>query len=204
MNDALHFLDGRVSVRQFDCHAILSNDLIREMLEHASYAPSSNNFQPWRVMVVKNKEKQRELRKLSANQPQVETASAVFLLFGDKQAYDLDWWQAFHLEKKVVAKEDVAYRIDRIRRYLALHPEDKEIEGLRLDVGLFAMNLMQVVRAFGYDSVPMRGADFDGIKTYLKVPSDWDPILMLPVGKALQAGYPHVRKPVEEFTEIVE
>ncbi len=98
----------------------------------------------------------------------------------------------------------MAYRIDRIRRYLALHPEDKEIEGLRLDVGLFAMNLMQVVRAFGYDSVPMRGADFDGIKTYLKVPSDWGPILMLPVGKALQAGYPHVRKPVEEFTEIVE
>lgn len=51
MNDHLHFLDGRASVRQFDCHAILSNDLIREMLEHASYAPSSNNFQDRKSVV---------------------------------------------------------------------------------------------------------------------------------------------------------
>ncbi|MGT2907548.1 nitroreductase family protein [Streptococcus dentiloxodontae] len=82
--------------------------------------------------------------------------------------------------------------------------EEKGIEGLRLDVGLFAMNLMQVVRTFGYDSVPMRGVDFEVIKTYLKVPNDWEPILMLPVGKALQAGYPHVRNTVEEFAEIIE
>jgi len=56
MNNYLHFLDERASVRQFDPDAILSNDLIREMLKHASYAPSSNNFQPWQVVVVKNKE----------------------------------------------------------------------------------------------------------------------------------------------------
>ena len=55
MNDYLNFLDGRVSVRQFDPDAVLPNDLIKDMLEHASYAPSGNNFQPWRVVVVKNK-----------------------------------------------------------------------------------------------------------------------------------------------------
>ncbi|EMC06741.1 nitroreductase family protein [Streptococcus mutans] len=204
MNDYLHFLDGRVSVRQFDPVTTLSNDLIREMLAHASYAPSGNNFQPWRVVVVKNKAKQKELKQLSAHQPQVETASVVFLLFGDKEAYDLDWWQEFHLRKNVVTKAEAAVRSERIGQYFALHPEDKGIEGLRLDVGLFAMNLMQVVRAFGYDSVPMRGVDFEAVKTYLKVPNDWEPILMLPVGKALQAGYPHVRKSVEEFAEIIE
>lgn len=204
MNDYLHFLDERASVRQFDPNTILSNDLIKEMLKHASYALSSNNFQPWRVVVVKNKEKQRELKRLSAYQPQVETASAVFLLFGDKESYNLERWQAFHLKEGVITEDNAVERTNRIRQYFALHPEDKEIEGLRLDVGLFAMNLMQVVRAFGYDSVPMRGVDFEAIKIYLKVPNDWEPILMLPVGKALQAGYPHVRKSVEEFAEIIE
>lgn len=204
MNDYLHFLDERASVRQFDPNTILSNDLIKEMLKHASYAPSSNNFQPWRVVVVKNKEKQRELKRLSAYQPQVETASAVFLLFGDKESYNLERWQAFHLKEGVITEDNAVERTNRIRQYFALHPEDKEIEGLRLDVGLFAMNLMQVVRAFGYDSVPMRGVDFEAIKIYLKVPNDWEPIFMLPVGKALQAGYPHVRKSVEEFAEIIE
>lgn len=63
MNDYLNFLDGRVSVRQFDPDAVLPNDLIKDMLEHASYAPSGNNFQPWRVVVVKNKNKQEDLKK---------------------------------------------------------------------------------------------------------------------------------------------
>ncbi|MGT2907723.1 nitroreductase family protein [Streptococcus dentiloxodontae] len=204
MNDYLHFLDGRRSVRQFDAKEEMSNAVIREMLAHASYAPSGNNFQPWRVVVVKNKAKQKELKQLSAHQPQVETASAVFLLFGDKEAYDLDWWQAFHVEKGLATRAEAAVRSERIGQYFALHPEDKEIEGLRLDVGLFAMNLMQAVRAFGYDSVPMRGVNFDAIKTYIDVPNGWEPILMLPVGKAVQAGHPHVRKSVEEFTEIIE
>ena len=204
MNDYLNFLDGRVSVRQFDPDAVLPNDLIKDMLEHASYAPSGNNFQPWRVVVVKNKNKQEDLKKLAALQPQVATASAVFLLFGDENAYDLTWWQEFHLRKNVVTKAEAAVRSERIGQYFALHPEDKGIEGLRLDVGLFAMNLMQVVRAFGYESVPMRGVDFEAVKTYLKVPNAWEPILMLPVGKTLQAGNPHVRKSVAEFAEIIE
>ena len=204
MNDYLNFLDGRVSVRRFDPDAVLPNDLIKDMLEHASYAPSGNNFQPWRVVVVKNKNKQEDLKKLAALQPQVATASAVFLLFGDENAYDLSWWQEFHVQKGIITKDEAAARAERIRQYFDLHPEDKETQGLRLDVGLFAMNLMQVVRVYGYDSVPMRGVDFDAIKTYLDMPNGWEPILMLPVGKALQAGNPHVRKSVAEFAEIIE
>ncbi len=61
------------------------------------------------------------------------------------------------MKEGVITEDNAAERTNRIRQYFALQPEDKEIEGLRLDVGLFAMNLMQVVRAFGYDSVPMRG-----------------------------------------------
>ncbi|MGT2929258.1 nitroreductase family protein [Streptococcus dentasini] len=204
MENILSFLDERRSIRYFDSQAILEKSVIVDMLKHASYAPSGNNFQPWRVVVVKNKEKQKELRKLSANQPQVETASAVFLLFGDKEAYDLDWWQEFHMEKGIVTKAEAAVRSERIGQYFALHPEDKDIEGLRLDVGLFAMNLMHVVRAYGYESVPMRGVDFEAMKDYLKLSSDWEPILMLSVGKALKSGHPHVRRKVGEFSVFID
>ena len=124
MNDYLNFLDGRVSVRQFDPDAVLPNDLIKDMLEHASYAPSGNNFQPWRVVVVKNKNKQEDLKKLAALQPQVATASAVFLLFGDENAYDLTWWQELSRKMKqqrelngFVSTLTCTLRIRRLRVY---------------------------------------------------------------------------------------
>jgi putative NADH dehydrogenase; NAD(P)H nitroreductase len=204
MESILNFLDGRRSVRQFDTQADLGKDVITDILKHASYTPSGNNFQPWRVVVVSNKEKQTHLAKFAAGQLQVKEASAVLLLFGDKTAYDLDWWQHFHLEKGAATKEAIPERIRRMEAYFSLHPEDKGIEGLRLDVGLFVMNLMHVIRAYGYDSVPMRGADFTAIKTYLEVPEDWEPILMLPIGKALKAGHPHARRSVEEFVRFID
>ncbi len=58
------------------------------------------------------------------------------------------------MQKGIITKDEAAARAERIRQYFDLHPEDKETQGLRLDVGLFAMNLMQVVRVYGYDSVP--------------------------------------------------
>lgn len=53
----LDFLDERKSVRIFDPKAQISNQEIMDIIAHASNAPSGNNFQPWKVFVVKNKEK---------------------------------------------------------------------------------------------------------------------------------------------------
>ncbi|MFS9438497.1 nitroreductase family protein [Streptococcus sobrinus] len=204
METFLDFLDGRHSVRHFNPRDTLPRSLAQSILEHASQAPPGNNFQPWRVVVVRNKEKQAHLAQLAAGQVQVKDASAVFLVFGDKLAYDLDWWQEFHLQRGAISRAEVAGKLSRIEAYFKLHPEDKDLEGLRLDVGLFAMNLMHVVRSFGYDSVPMRGADFTAIKAYLQLPENWEPILMLPVGKALTPGYPHARRPVKDFTRFID
>ncbi|EHI74352.1 NADH dehydrogenase [Streptococcus criceti] len=204
MENILNFLDERRSVRHFDSQVILEKSVIVDILKHASYAPSGNNFQPWRVAVVADKEKQERLAAFAAGQLQVKEASAVFLLFGDKKAYDLEWWQDFHLQHEAISKDKVADKLLRIERYFSLHPDDKDVEGLRLDVGLFAMNLMHVVRTYGYDSVPMRGVDFEAVKDYLKLSSDWEPILMLSVGKALKSGHPHVRRKVGEFLIFID
>ncbi len=200
----LEFLDGRASVRNFDPVEQVSNETINAILTHAAYAPSSNNFQPWKVFVVKNKEKQRILKEFSANQQQVEDASAVFLIFGDKSAYNLKKIMDFNLKNQIFHTDELPEKMERVKTYLRLHPEDIENEGLRFDTGLFCMNLMHVIRAFGYDSVPMRGASFDKIMDFLEIPTSLEPILILPVGKATKQGFPHLRYSVDEFSEIIE
>lgn len=80
----LDFLDGRKSVRTFDPTAQISNQEIMDILSHAANAPSGNNFQPWKVFVVKNKEKQEILKNISFKQQQIADASAVFLILATK------------------------------------------------------------------------------------------------------------------------
>jgi len=200
----LEKLDARKSIRHFDSKQIISDGDIIEILNHAANAPSSNNAQPWKVVVIKNKKLLVELQKLSFNQEQVGQASAVFFILGDKRDYDINRLIKSNLKYNLIHESDINDKKQRIKTYFSLHPEDKEIVGLRFDVGLFSMNLMHVLRAFDYDSVPMRGVDFAKITTLLKLPNEWEPILLLPVGKASTIGHPHKREPAKKFTTIMD
>ena len=184
----LDFLDGRKSVRTFDPTAQISNQEIMDILSHAANAPSGNNFQPWKVFVVKNKEKQEILKNISFKQQQIADASAVFLIFGDKSNYDIQKIMKFNLENHIISENQLTEKTSRVHTYLKLHPEDICNEGLRFD----------------NESNPMRGTDFQKIMEFLNIPQNLEPILMLPLGKPLKAGYPHRRYPTNDFVEIIE
>ena len=110
----------------------------------------------------------------------------------------------FNLENCIISESQLIEKTNQVRTYLKLHPDDISNEGLRFDNGLFAMNLMHIIRAFGYESNPMRGTDFQKIMEFLNIPQNLVPILMLPIGKPLKAGYPHQRYPINDFVKIIE
>ncbi|MGG5316507.1 nitroreductase family protein [Enterococcus sp. AZ072] len=202
--EELEFLTGRYSIRNFDPLFKIEDEKILSIIESAATAPSSNNFQPWKVYAVKNKAKQKVLKELTYGQQQVEDASVVFLVFGDKEAYNTEELLRNRVDQGLLAPSQVESQKERIERYFSSHPEDKDAEGIKLDVGLFSMNLMHVVRAHGYDSVPMRGANFKQIMEYLSIPTSLIPVLMIPVGKAVGKGQEKIRKAVNDFSEIID
>lgn len=195
----LTFLNDRRSVRDFDPNYSISDQEIAEMVNQAANAPSSNNFQPWKIVAVTNKVKQAQLMTFAYGQKQVQDASVVFLILGDKKRYDIDKIMTFNVKHAIITAEKRPDKANRVHEYLRLHPEDAGIQGLKFDLGLFSMNLMHVVRAYGYDSVPMRGVDFDKINTYLHLSAEYDAMLLLPVGKAIKSGHPHLRYPLASF-----
>lgn len=95
-------LDSRRSIRHFDATALISNDEIMEILNHAANAPSGNNAQPWKVVVIKNKKLLQKLQAFSFNQTQVGRAAAVFLILGDKKNYNVDQLIQKHLKYKII------------------------------------------------------------------------------------------------------
>lgn len=144
------------------------------------------------------------MKNFSFNQQQVADASAIFLIFGNKSNYDVQKIMKFNLENCIISESQLIEKTNQVRTYLKLHPDDISNEGLRFDNGLFAMNLMHIIRAFGYESNPMRGTDFQKIMEFLNIPQNLVPILMLPIGKPLKAGYPHQRYPINDFVKIIE
>ncbi|MCT4401900.1 nitroreductase family protein [Leuconostoc suionicum] len=199
----LEQLDMRKSIRHFDNKHNISDDEILNILNHAANAPSSNNAQPWQVVVIKDKELLVKMQKFSFNQEQVGQASAVFLILGDRQSYEMNRLIQLSLKYHLITEQEISNKKQRIETYFSLHPEDKQEIGIRFDVGLFSMNLMHVLRTFGYDSVQMRGVDFAKIMQMLKLPDNLDPILLLPVGKAATFGHSHQRESAETFTTII-
>src|SRR6266436_2264496 len=64
-------------------HSADLEKIIRAGLE----APSSYNLQPWRFVVVRDREQKKKLRQAAFGQPKVEEASAVIVACGDPEGW---------------------------------------------------------------------------------------------------------------------
>jgi len=60
MNAVMEAIVGRRSIRQFEDKEI-DNETIENIIKAARFAPSADNRQPWRFIVIKNREVIRRL-----------------------------------------------------------------------------------------------------------------------------------------------
>ena len=80
----------RRSTRYFDPACLITQEEMYRLINRANQAPSSNNSQPWRVVIVTKQHLREKLLPIAYNQQQIMTASAVLILLGDRQAYYAD------------------------------------------------------------------------------------------------------------------
>ncbi len=79
----------RRSIRKFLPDDI-PDEMVEQMLEAARLAPSGSNRQPWRFVVVRDKQIKKELCRICMQQKFIEEAPVVFVCFGDMSRYSID------------------------------------------------------------------------------------------------------------------
>ncbi|MCX6002660.1 MAG: nitroreductase family protein [Chloroflexi bacterium] len=79
-------INQRRSIRNFRSDPV-SDDAIYAILEAARLAPSGSNRQPWRFIVVTDKDEKKRLRKICFDQAFIEEAPVVFVCCVDLAAY---------------------------------------------------------------------------------------------------------------------
>jgi putative NAD(P)H nitroreductase len=122
MKECLRLITERRSITFFDPTKEVPDELIKEILEISATAPSGYNLQPWEVVVVKDKEKKRQLKDVCYGQQKVEDASANIVFIANPRAgfehvdKVLDSWvELGYIPKEAKGKLKENIRMDRQR-----------------------------------------------------------------------------------------
>ncbi|OIN67620.1 nitroreductase family protein [Exiguobacterium sp. KRL4] len=202
--DFMEIVKGRRSIRNYDTNVKISKEEMTQILEEATLAPSSVNMQPWRFLVIDSAEGKATLAPLARfNQVQVETSSAVIAVFGDMNAVDsIDTIYDMAVEKGLMPQDVRDRQVPAIKGFYSPEDTDTLRDSILIDSGLVSMQLMLVARAHGYDTNPIGGYEKDQIAEAFGMDKDrYLPVMLLSIGKAVDAGYPSVRLPINDITD---
>ena len=202
--DFMEIVKGRRSIRNYDTDVKISKEEMTQILEEATLAPSSVNMQPWRFLVIDSEEGKATLAPLAKfNQVQVETSSAVIAVFGDMNAVDqLENIYDTAVEKGLMPQEVRDRQVPAIQGMYSNVSANDLKDSILIDSGLVSMQLMLVARAHGYDTNPIGGYEKDQIAEAFGLEKDrYVPVMLLSIGKAVYAGYPSVRLPINDIAD---
>jgi len=202
--DVLEAIRQRRSINFFEPGREIAEEKLTGLLDISNLSPSSFNVQPWRVVVVKDPERKKVLRKCAFDQPKVEEASAVLIIVADpaflEKNFDrvLDSWEKLGYipaEKRETLKEMTSQ----------LHGEPDSIKrklSAVKNASLYAMTLMIAAKGLGLDTHAMDGFDEDCVRKEFGIPQDMLIPMLIAVGylksgvKLLPRAF---RRPLEEF-----
>ncbi|WP_288954765.1 NAD(P)H-dependent oxidoreductase [uncultured Polaribacter sp.] len=203
-------LKWRYAVKKFDTEKQLSQSQINTLKEAFNLTATSYGLQPLKLVVIKNKEIQKELVAHSWNQPQVLEASHLLVICTKDNYTSNEVKNYFNLVQKIRNTPDAV--IQPFKEFLTAEIEKKTQEELFLwnkNQAYIALgNLMTVCATEKIDACPMEGfipEEYDKILN-LKA-QNLKSILALPVGFRANDDYmkdlPKVRKEtVESVIEI--
>ncbi len=188
LSEAIRERRATPSFEDVPIHAADLEKIIRAGLE----APSGYNLQPWRFVVVRDREQKKKLRQAAFGQPKVEEASAVIVACGDPQGWkDGDLEEAVRLGREH-GLSDPALQ-DGMRKSVTgfLGGTPGTAAGLAPSFDLWVnrqamiafTTMMWAAETLGYDTAPMEGFLEDQVKTLLKIPERVRVVALLGVGR---------------------
>ncbi|VQM64421.1 nitroreductase [Streptococcus pneumoniae] len=186
---------------------------VRTAIEIATLAPSAHNSQPWKFVVVR--EKNAELAKLAygSNFEQVSSAPVTIALFTDTDLAKRARKIARVGGANNFSEEQLQYFMKNLPAEFARYNEQQVSDYLALNAGLVAMNLVLALTDQGIGSNIILGFDkskvnevllgFDKSKVneVLEIEDRFRPELLITVGYTDDKLEPSYRLPVDEIIE---
>lgn len=161
MTDILKALGWRYATKKFDSTKKIPPKDFDELLEVLRLAPSSYGLQPWKFVVVKNKELRTKLREAAWNQPQITDASNFIILCArtDVNENFVKKFVKSVAETRKVSVESLNGYQDGMVGAMSKMAEEKRLEWSKKQVYLALGMLLEAAALKKIDACPMEGFD---------------------------------------------
>ena len=187
MNDTkiIAHLEWRYAVKKFDTDKILSKEKIELLKQAFNLTATSYGLQPIKMVVIKNKELQKNLVALSMGQQQVSQASHILVLCIEKKI-DADYiTRYFEKVKRVRGTSDEILAPFKDSMVTSFSNKDvAEIQEWSKNQAYLALgNLLTICAMAKIDSCPMEGFSPKGYDRLLQLEEKGlTSVLVLPIG----------------------
>ena len=164
----INALQWRYATKKFDTEKKLSDDDLNFLLETARLSPSSFGLQPWKIIVIENKEIREKLKSAAWNQPQVTDASHILIFLAKRNLTEKDIDKYINLisEERKVSKESLKDFENMLLAFIN-GAEPKNLEEWSKKQAYLALGILLEAAALSdIDACPMEGFDsvqFDAI-----------------------------------------
>jgi len=200
-------IETRRSIRHFRPDDV-PDELIKQVLEAARLAPSGSNIQPWRFLVIRDKEVKKELRRICLEQRFVEEAPVVIICFGDLELYSKETRrkrrQEF-IDSGVTATlsgrfaDDSEYRAR--QESLPTPPRQELIASAKANTFIAIEHLVLMATALGLGTCWVGAFEAAAINRLFSLSDNLIPAAVIPVGYA--AGEIPPQRPRRSLHEIL-
>ena len=200
-------LQLRYAVKKFDKTKFLSNEQVELLKEAFNLTATSYGLQPVKLLVIQNKEIQKELVAHSWNQSQVLDASHLLVICVPKKYTTEEVSSYFNLVQKIRNTPDEI--INPFKKFLTAEIEKKTQEELLIwnknQAYLALGNLLTVCALENIDSCPMEGFVPDKYDEILDLDSrNLTSVLVLPAGFRAEDDYmKDLKKVRKDMDEVV-
>jgi nitroreductase len=181
----------RYATKKFDGKKI-PQEKIDELLEMIRYAPSSSNIQPWKIMIISDKETKEKLFSYSNNQMQITTCSHLLVFCADTE---LD----SKIEKIIKMLPHAKDYYLGIKKGFDAMTEEQKLSWAQRQLFLALGNALNGAKSLGFDSCPMEGFNPVEYTKILKLPKNLVHTVLCPIGYAADTPRPKVRFPKKEI-----
>ena len=193
----------RKSVRKYKQGVTIPQEVLMQLLQDATSAPSSSNTQSWRFLVIQDQEMKKELRPIANNQEQIETSSAVIAVLADIEMYKRaeEIYNA-SFEQGFMPREIADMMIENTVNLYSGLPQETLKSIVHFDAGLISMQITLLAKELGYDTVIMGGFNKAQFAEKFELPKNEIPVVLIAIGEAAEPARNTSRIPAEQITKF--
>jgi putative NAD(P)H nitroreductase len=192
----------RRSVDFFNPERKVGADVLRNIINLATLAPSAFNLQPWEIIAVKSEAAKEKLFPLASNQPKIKEAPVTLIIIGDLNGYKVENPAWADLEVMLNNKQ----ALENTQQYAAALYGSSEVGRIKFaesNAALLAMSIMYAAKYYGLDTHAMSGIDFEGIKKQFGLDENKTVVMLIALGYFDDSKTLYPRRKRKDYTDIV-